>query len=162
MPRPGVVTALAIVCFVVAVYLLTSGLLLLITSGVLPLRSSSALPTAAGFAFAMFGMVASCGGHLLAALALILQVPLNLFFAVCFVAAMIYAALGIGIMKLKNWARLLVIVLAAFEIAAAVVGYVVPRFIMLRVGILGMAIDVTVLIVLFRSATKQAFGLKRT
>lgn len=153
MPRPGPVTALGILCFVVAAYLLSAGIALLGNFVPLP-----ALPAATGLALGLFGIVASCGGHFLQALPLLLQVPTKFIVAIYFALPVVYAVIGIGILKLKNWARLLLIALASIELLAAIVGYALPRFLVLRLYIVGIVIDILALMALFQPATKQAFG----
>jgi len=148
MDRPRAVTLLAVLSFVVALHALLAGLVLL---------GASFLPQITTLVMYLFGMIAGCGSQALGALALFLQIPPNLFFIPEFLIAVLYGAIGLGLLKLRNWARWLVIALCILELIGAAVGYAVPRFLLLRLGIFGLAIDVAALILLFRPKVKEAF-----
>jgi hypothetical protein len=148
MKRPLGVTLLAVLSFVVALHMLLAGLVLL---------GASFLPQITTLIFYLFGMIAACGSHALGALMLFLAIPPNLFFITEFLIAVLYGAIGLGLLKLQNWARWLVIALCTLELIMAAVGYAVPRFLLLRMGILGMAIDVAALIFLFQPKVKEVF-----
>jgi hypothetical protein len=105
---------------------------------------------------------------------------LNKFFAVggaiiaaiCFGIAVLYAAIGRGLLKLQNWARIVSIVFAALSLLSSAIGlliifaahlppvaaprvastFVAPRF------VITVVIDIWVLIYMFRPHVKQAFG----
>jgi hypothetical protein len=77
----------------------------------------------------------------------------------CFLM-LIYLALGVGLLRLQNWARFVVVVLAILNLLAGVVGYASPRLLLLRQSIISLAIEVVVLIYLFRPELKEAFGLR--
>jgi hypothetical protein len=148
MQRPTGVTFLAVLSFLAALNALIAGLL--------PLGALSFLPQFGTLVMLLFGMIAGCGSHILGALALIL-IPLNLIFVASFLIAVLYGAIGLGLLKLQNWARWLVIVFCTLELIGAVAGYAVPRFLLLRLGILSMAIDAAALVFLFQPKVKEAF-----
>jgi len=153
--RPCGVTLLAVLSFLTALNALLAGILLL--AGLLDLRAISFLLQIATLVMYLFGMIAGCGSHALAALALFLQIPPNLFFIPEFLIAVLYGAIGLGLLRLRNWARWLVIALCILELIMAAVGYSTPRFLLLRLGIPGMAIDVAALIFLFQPKVKEVF-----
>jgi hypothetical protein len=150
MQRPTGVTILAVLTFVIALDILVSGLLLL--------GRGSFLPQFSVWVLALFTMIASCGSHALGALALVLQVAPNLLPGIFFMMALLYAIIGVGLLKIQNWARWLVIVLAIFELATTAIGYAIPRFLLFRQNLIGVAIDVAFLIFLFQPKTKETFG----
>jgi hypothetical protein len=57
---------------------------------------------------ALFGMIAGCGSHALGALA---QIPLNLIFVTYFLSAVLYGAIGLGLLSCRmgraGWSLLL-------------------------------------------------------
>lgn len=148
MQRPAGVTILAVLSFLAALEMLLAGLALLGTP----------LPQITTLVFAVLSMIAGCGSHALGVLALILPVPLNLIFVTDFLGTTLFAAVGFGLLKLQNWARWLVIAFCTVELIMAAVGYTVPRFLLLRMGILNMAIDAGALIFLFQPKVKGVFG----
>ncbi len=75
---------------------------------------------------------------------------------------LMYLALGAGLLRLQNWARRFVVVLAILNLLTGVVGYASPRLLLLRQSIFAIVIEVFVLIYLFRSEVKEAFGAKRS
>jgi hypothetical protein len=75
---------------------------------------------------------------------------------------LMYLALGAGLLRLQNWARRVVVVLAILNLLTGVVGYASPRLLLLRQSIFAIVIEVFVLIYLFRSEVKEAFGAKRS
>ncbi|SRR5260370_19384708 len=155
MERPRGVTLLAVPSFLTALNALFGGILLL--AGLLDLRAISFLLQIATLVMYLFGMIQGCGSHALGAMALILPIPLNLIFVTSFLSAVLYGAIGLGLLRLRNWARWLVIALCILELIMAAVGYSTPRFLLLRLGILGMAIDVAALIFLFQPKVKEVF-----
>ena len=155
MERPRGVTLLAVLSFLTALNALLAGILLV--AAFLDLRAISFLLQIAAAVMHLFDMIAGCGSHALAALALMLQIPLNLIFVTYFLSAVLYSAIGLGLLRLRNWARWLVIALCILELIMAAVGYSAPRFLLLRLGILGMAIDVAAMIFLFQPKVKEAF-----
>jgi hypothetical protein len=79
----------------------------------------------------------------------------------CFLM-LIYLALGAGLLRLQNWARFSVVVLAILNLLTGVVGYASPRLLLLRQSIISLVIEVLVLIYLFRPEVKEAFGTTRS
>ena len=155
MERPRGVTILAVLSFLAALNTLLGGILLL--AGFLDLRAISFLLQIVTLVMYLFGMIAGCGSHALGVLTLVLQIPPNLIFLAYFLFPVLFGAIGFGLLKLQNWARWLVIALCILELIMAAVGYAVPRFLLLRMGILGMAIDVAALVFLFQANVKEAF-----
>jgi hypothetical protein len=149
MQRPTGVTILAVLSFVIALYMVVGGLILLGEGSFLPLPLS--------WIMALLSMISSCGSQALGAIMLVLVVP-RLYFGIEFTMALLYVAIGVGIFGMRNWARWLVIVLAIFELAAAVAGYAIQPFALFRVDVIGMAIDVAVLTFLFQPKVKETFG----
>ena len=145
MQRPVGVTILAVLCFIGAALLVICGLVLLLGGAWLAtLRSAHAgagLPPAAVL---LAGMGAVAGIIVLALAALNVVV-------------------GIGLLGLKSWARILLIVLIAIGLVLSVLGL----FSVLMAFHIGMvirqliviAIDVWILYYLFRPHVKQAFGV---
>jgi|SRR6266851_2509355 hypothetical protein len=152
MKRPLGVTLLAVLSFVVALHTLLAGLVFLGA-----LHGASFLPQITTLVMYLFGMIEGCGSRALGALALFLPIPPNLFFITEFLIVVLYGAIGLGLLKLRNWARWLVIALCILDLIGAAVGYAVPRFLLLRMGIFGMAIDVAALILLFQPKVKEIF-----
>jgi hypothetical protein len=148
MDRPAGVTGLAVLSFLNALHMLLAALVLL---------GASFIPQIATLIFYLLGMIAGCGANTLGALALMLQIPPNLFFITEFLIAVLYAAVGFGLLKMQKWARRLVVALCILELIMAAVGYAVPRFLLLRVSILGMAIDVAALVFLLKPKVKEVF-----
>jgi hypothetical protein len=152
MQRPTGVTILAglsfLLSFVAALHTLLEGLL--------PLGAISVPPPIPQVLY-LFGMIAGCGSQALGDLVVFLQIRMKLIFVPYLVIAVLYGAIGLGLLKLQNWARWLVIALCIIELIGAAGGYAVPRFLLLRLGILGMAIDVAALIFLFQPKVKEVF-----
>ncbi len=74
---------------------------------------------------------------------------------------LIHLALGVGLLRLQNWARLAAVVLAIRNLFMGVVGYASTRLLLFRQSIFAIAIEVFVLVYLFRPEAKQAFGATR-
>ncbi|HWZ56024.1 MAG TPA: hypothetical protein VNZ63_08135 [Verrucomicrobiae bacterium] len=157
MDRPGGVTLLAVLSFLLSFLAALQAL-----PGLLPLGTLSFLPRVTAMVLYLLGRIEGCGSHALGALAVFLQIRMNLIFVPYLVIAVLYGAIGLGLLKLQNWARWLVIALCILELIGAAVGYSVPRFLLLRLGILGMAIDVAVLIFLFQPKVKEVFDAGAT
>jgi hypothetical protein len=137
MDRPTGVTILAVLSF------LAGGLLLIIALGAL----------AGGAVIA--SVFASLPASLVGAGAIILAV-------VCFVFAALYAANGVGLLKLQNWARLLTIVLIVLGLLSAVLGVFGTlahfRIFLLVRQLIVAGIDLWILMYLYKPHVKQAFG----
>ena len=153
MQRPLAVTLLAILSLLVSFL----AALRTLVEGLLPSGALSSLPRITAQVLYLLGRIEGCGSHALGALAVFMQIDMNLIFVAYFPIAVLYGAIGLGLLKLQNWARWLVIALCILELIGAAVGYAVPRFLMLRLGSLGMAIDVAALIFLFRPKVKEVF-----
>jgi len=82
--------------------------------------------------------------------------------AVCFVVAALYVAIGWGLLKLRNWARIVSIVFAGIGLVSSPATLTnfsasLYPFQVVRFGA-GFVIDICVLIYLFRPHVKKAFG----
>jgi hypothetical protein len=137
MDRPTGVTILAVLSF------LAGGFLLIVALGAL----------AGGAVIA--SVFASLPASLVGAGAIILAV-------VCFVFAALYAANGVGLLKLQNWARLLTIVLIVLGLLSAVLGVFGTlahfRIFLLVRQLIVAGIDLWILMYLYKPHVKQAFG----
>lgn len=153
MQRPTGVTLLAVLSFLVSFLAALSTL----AEGVLPPGALSFLPRVTAQVLYLLGRIEGCGSHALGALAVFLQIDMNLIFVAYFPIAVLYGAIGLGLLKLQNWARWLIIALCILELIGTAVGYAVPRFLVLRLGSLGLAIDVAALIFLFQPKVKEVF-----
>ena len=138
MERPAGVTILAIFAFFLAGLLALGGLGALLGGAVLShLASSGGLK-----------MLAGVGGAII---------------AVVFLGfAVIYIVDGIGLLKVANWARILTIILVALSLLQSV--FRVLRMLVaihpvaLLFTLIVAAIDVWILVYLFKPDVKQAFG----
>jgi hypothetical protein len=139
MQRPAGVTVLAVLSIAFASVVGLIGVLAILW-GVLVLKSP---PDSWGL-----GKYFAVGGALIA--------------VVCFAVTTLYVAIGWGLLKLRNWARILSIVFAGIGLASSPValanfgGRLYP-FQVVRFGA-GFVIDICVLIYLFRPHVKKAFG----
>jgi hypothetical protein len=79
-----------------------------------------------------------------------------------FVLAILDVALGIGFLKLQNWARVVAIVLIGIGTAFGLLGMLVLMLhfmiFALIIRVIVLAIQIWILIYLFRPHVKQAFG----
>jgi hypothetical protein len=135
MKRPTGVTVLAILSFLSAAFLVYA--LLLLSAGSFGLGTSA---TSAGGIMAWLGPAAE---------------------TIALVFAVIYIAIGIGLLKLMNWARLLLMILLVIGAIAAVIA-VFSSFSPLRITALvtqavGMAFNILIFIYLLDPQVKQAF-----
>ena len=81
---------------------------------------------------------------------------------VCLAFAVLYVIDGVGLLKLKNWARVLTIVLVAIGLAGS------ARNLVMMMGhfaagpmiqqLIPLVIDIWILVYLFRPNVRQAFG----
>ncbi|HEV2490569.1 MAG TPA: hypothetical protein VGT03_12240 [Candidatus Acidoferrales bacterium] len=140
MARPTGVTILAVLSFICSALLLSAavGTLLMGTVG---LAAMSGKGAALGDPLAMLGAFAGVMFLVLAAL---------------------YIACGVGLLKLANWARMLTVVLVALGLLFALMG-VFKAMMPLMIGaliwqLIVIAIDVWILMYLFKPHVKQAFG----
>jgi len=84
--------------------------------------------------------------------------PLFIFVAIYILMALLYAAIGMGFLRMRNWSRLLMIALAILDLATTALGYASPRFLIFRQTPIAIAIHVAVLVYLFRPKVKETFG----
>jgi hypothetical protein len=138
MERPTGVTILAVLCFIGAGFCVLGALVFLFGGTML-----SSLGAAGG------------GGAFLAGLGMAAAV---IFLAI----AALYVATGIGLIGLKNWGRILTIVLVALGLLSAAFGLLGAlmhfSFGMIIRQLIIAAIDVWILVYLFKPHVKQAFG----
>jgi hypothetical protein len=139
MERPTGVTILAVLYFIFAAFLGLCGILFIVGGSMLSGLAQSGGPGSA--LFAMGGAVV--GGFFL-------------------VLALLDLAIGIGFIKLQNWARVLAIVLIAIGVLFGLLG-LASMLAHLAVGVLVfrlvfLAIEIWILVYLFKPHVKQAFG----
>ncbi len=137
MERPTGVTILGVLCLIGAGILAIGGIVMIAGGAMLSGMGKSG----AGALFAMGGAVVG---------------------VIFFVLAALYVLTGIGLLKLQNWARILTIVLIALGLLSAAAGLMtsvlhMSPFLLVR-QIIVVAIDVWILIYLFKPHVKQAFG----
>ena len=141
MARPTGVTILAVLSF------LAAGLYLLAAAGMFLLGSSAGLAAMAGRGGGMGGPLAAMGAF--AGIA-------------CLILAVLCLVNGIGLLKLRGWARLLTILLTLLGIVFEVMGIVramAPMMMVLIVwDVILIAIDAWILMYLFKPHVKAAFG----
>jgi len=141
MARPTGVTILAVLSF------LGAALCLLGAAGMFLLGSSAGIAAMAGRGGNMGGPLAAMGAF--AGIA-------------CLILAALYLVNGIGLLKLRGWARLLTILLVLLGIIFGVLGIVramAPMMIGLIVwDLILIAIDVWILMYMFKPHVKAAFG----
>jgi hypothetical protein len=104
MSRPVGVTIIAIFEFLGAAFLLLIGILAIAGGGILASVMSQSQNAGAG---GMGGIMAFIGG------------AISIF---CFIFAVICALIGWGLLKLKGWARILVIVFSALGVILGLLG----------------------------------------
>jgi len=141
MARPTGVTILAVLSF------LGAALCLLGAAGMFLLGSSAGIAAMAGRGGNMGGPLAAMGAF--AGIA-------------CLILAALYLVNGIGLLKLRGWARLLTILLVLLGIVFEVLG-IVRALPGMHVGIIVwelilIAIDVWILMYMFKPHVKAAFG----
>jgi len=138
MERPTGVTILAILAFIGAGCLVLACLLFLLGGAMMSSMS----------AFPRFGMMAGMGSAILGIVLLGL--------------AALYIVIGLGLWKLREWARILTIVVAGLGLLVngfAILGPLMTFhiiFVIWRAIILGL--DVWVIVYLFQPHVKKAFG----
>lgn len=141
MARPTGVTILAVLSF------LAAGLYLLAAAGMFLMGSSAGIAAMAGRGGNMGGPLAAMGAF--AGIA-------------CLILAALCLVNGIGLLKLRAWARLLTIVLTLLGIVFEVMGIVramAPMMMALIVwDLILIAIDAWILMYLFKPHVKAAFG----
>jgi predicted membrane protein DUF2127 len=138
MERPTGVTILAVVAFIFGGFM-TLGALGVVLGG----AALSSMASSGGL-----GMLAGVGGAILG--------------AILFGFAVVYIIDGVGLMKVANWARVLTIVLVGLSLLRSAFSvlrslghlHVFAMFFTLII----VAIDVWILVYLFKPDVKQAFG----
>lgn len=140
MARPTGVTILAVLGFICAAFALLAALGMLLAGSMgLATMSRGGGPMAG--ALGVFGALAG---------------------VVLLVFAALYIICGVGLLKLANWARILTIILVALGALFAVMGVLkamMPFHIVLIIwDLIVIAIDVWILLYLFKPHVKQAFG----
>jgi hypothetical protein len=138
MNRPTGVTILAVIAFIFGAFLILGGLGVMLGGAVLAKMASSG----------GLGMLAGVGGA-------ILGIVLLGF-------AVVYVIDGIGLLKVKNWARILTIILVGLSLLRTAYGLLTSfthfNVIAICFGLIFAAIDVWILVYLFKPDVKQAFG----
>jgi hypothetical protein len=71
---------------------------------------------------------------------------------------LMYLIVGAGLLRLQNWARLVVVVLAILNLVVGAIGLARPRWFLFRQLVIAMLIEVGALIYLIRLEVKKAFG----
>jgi hypothetical protein len=138
MERPAGVTVLAVVAFVLGGFAVLGGLGMVLGGAIL-----SRIASGSGL-----GMLASLGGAVLG--------------AIFFGFAVIYIVDAVGLLKVANWARILTVILVVLHLFRSAfrllrdVAHVHP--VGLFFTLIFVAIDVWILVYLFKPEVKQAFG----
>jgi hypothetical protein len=138
MERPTGVTVLAVVAFIFGAFFALGGLGMLLGGAVL-----SRMATNGGL-----GMLAGVGGAIIG--------------VVLFGFAVVYIVDAMGLLKVANWARILTIILVGLSLLRSTfgmmrsLGHLNPIAICFTLII--AAIDVWILVYLFKPDVKQAFG----
>ncbi|MGC0775176.1 MAG: hypothetical protein WB543_19745 [Candidatus Acidiferrum sp.] len=138
MERPTGVTVLGVVAFILGGFAALGGLGMVLGGAVL-----SHMVSGGGL-----GMLAGMGGAIIG--------------LVLFGFALVYVVDGIGLLKVANWARILTIILVALSLLRSAfslirsLGHLNP--IAVCFALIIAAIDVWILVYLFKPHVKQAFG----
>jgi hypothetical protein len=139
MERPTGVTILAVLYFIGTAVLGLCGLLFIVGGSVLSGVARNGGPGSALFA---------AGGAVIGGV-----------FLVC---ALIDLVLGIGFIKLQNWARVVAIVFTAIGVLFGVLGLVnmVTHMMVFRLAfqLIVLALEIWIVVYLFKPHVKQAFG----
>jgi hypothetical protein len=139
MERPTGVTILAVLYFIGTAFLGICGLLFIVGGSMLSGLAQSGGPGSAIFA---------AGGAVVGGVFLVL--------------ALLELAIGIGFIKLQNWARVVAIVFTGIAVLFGVLGmlsllaHVVVFALMIR--LITLAIQIWIMVYLFKPHVKQAFG----
>lgn len=139
MERPTGVTILAVLYFIGAAFLGLCGILFIVGGSML-----SGLAHGGGPGSALFAM----GGAMVGGIFLVL--------------AVLDLAIGIGFIKLQNWARILAIILIGIGVLfglLSLVGLLAhPMISVLVFRLIFLTIEIWILVYLFKPHVKQAFG----
>ncbi|HXE76125.1 MAG TPA: DUF2127 domain-containing protein [Candidatus Xenobia bacterium] len=141
MERPTGVTILAVLEFISAGALILIGLLLLVGGGVLGAMSGG------GEGSSFMGVLGALGAVAGIVLIVVSAIPL---------------LVGIGLWKLKNWARVLAIVFSGIGVVSNLFGILggvsTGEIVSVSSGVIGLGINVLILWYMFQPHVKQAFG----
>ncbi len=141
MERPVGVTILAVLEFISAGFFILLGLLLLVGGGVLGALGGGG--EASGYMAAVAAMGAVAG-------------------VVVLILSVIPLAIGIGLWKLRNWARIVAIVFSGLGVLSNLLGVIggvtAGEMFSLSSSVIGLGINILVLWYMFQPHVKQAFG----
>ncbi len=139
MERPTGVTILAVLYFIGTAFLAICGLLFIVGGSMLSSLAQSGGPGSALFA---------AGGAVVGAFFLVL--------------ALLELAIGVGFIKLQNWARVVAIVFTGIAVLFGALGmFSMLAHVMvfaLTIRLITLAIQIWILVYLFKPHVKQAFG----
>ena len=139
MERPTGVTILAALYFIGAAFLALCGILFIVGGSML-----SGLTHTVGPASALFAM----GGAIVAVILLAI--------------AVLDLVIGIGFLKLQNWARVVAIIFLGIGVLFGLLGLVTAlahfMIVVLVFRLIVLAIELWILVYLFKPHVKQAFG----
>ena len=139
MERPTGVTILAVLYFIGTAFLAICGLLFIVGGSMLSGLAQSGGPGSALFA---------AGGAVVGAFFLVL--------------ALLELAIGIGFIKLQNWARVVAVVFTGIAVLFGALGmFSMLAHVMvfaLTIRLITLAIQIWILVYLFKPHVKQAFG----
>ena len=139
MERPTGVTILAVLYFIGTAILGICGLLFIVGGSMMSSLAQSGGPGSALFA---------AGGAVIG--------------GICLVLAVVELAIGIGFIKLQNWARIVSIVFTGIAVLFGVLGLfsLLAHMMMfaLVIRFITLAIQIWILVYLFKPHVKQAFG----
>lgn len=140
MERPVGVTILAVLYFIGAAFTAICGLLFIVGGSLL---SSMARSGGAGA-----GALLAMGGAVVGVIFLVI--------------AVLDFVLGIGFIKLQNWARILSIIFTGISVLFGLFGLVSvfahPMMVQVVFQVVVLAIEIWILVYLFKPHVKQAFG----
>lgn len=141
MERPIGVTILAVLEFISAGFILLLGLLLTVGLSALGAMGRG------GEGGSILGVLAALGAAAGVLVMILAVIPL---------------AIGIGLWKLKNWARIVVIVFSVLGLVSNLFGVIggvsAGEMFSLSSGVIGLGINVLVIWYMFQPHVKQAFG----
>jgi hypothetical protein len=153
MKRPIGVTILAVMTFL-SVLNLAGNALLLFGAGS-PLARLITWPIAA------FGVILNWPSNALLALALmVLPISLPALGGLHVFLAVLFFVVAMALMRVQNWARIVIAVLAVLNITTAIAGFAIPRLLLFRQAPIKLAMDLVILVYLFQAKTREAFGAK--
>lgn len=139
MQRPTGVTILAVLYFLGATCMGLAGLLFIVGGSAIAAAAKSGGPGAALFAF---------GGAIVGGFFLVM--------------ALVELALGIGFIKLQNWARIISIVLTGIGVLFGILSVmsVAMHMMVFQMGfqVVLLALQIWIVVYLFKPHVKQAFG----